>query len=155
MVEELFYDTPSYTGFIFPLAKYFSSWLQEETHPLVQAGQKSFRICGARATAGELGFFHTWHLLGWPRRALPSDWVWSGRRNRQRTPISKMFHWRMLSVQPSFMPIYLKIERNIVGKNDLLVLRIYSESIYNGLGIVLKFFINRNHLAINHKIQLR
>ncbi|PKN87845.1 MAG: YgeY family selenium metabolism-linked hydrolase [Chloroflexi bacterium HGW-Chloroflexi-8] len=40
LVEELFYDTPSYTGFTFPLNKYFPSWLQEESHPLVQAGQK-------------------------------------------------------------------------------------------------------------------
>lgn len=37
-VEELFYDTPSYTGFTFPLNKYFPAWLQEDSHPLVQAG---------------------------------------------------------------------------------------------------------------------
>ena len=41
LVEELFYDTPSYTGFSFPLNKYFPPWLQEESHPLVQAGLKS------------------------------------------------------------------------------------------------------------------
>jgi len=38
-VEELFYDTPSYTGLVFPVAKYFPAWALEETHPLVQAGQ--------------------------------------------------------------------------------------------------------------------
>ena len=43
VVEELFYDTPSYTGFVFPLNKYFPAWLQEESHPLVQAGQKTIR----------------------------------------------------------------------------------------------------------------
>jgi putative selenium metabolism hydrolase len=43
LVEELFYDTPSYTGFTFPLAKYFPAWLQDEAHPLVQAGLKSVR----------------------------------------------------------------------------------------------------------------
>ncbi len=42
-VEELFYDTPSYTGFKFPLNKYFPAWLQEESHPLVQAGLRSVR----------------------------------------------------------------------------------------------------------------
>lgn len=41
LVEELFYDVPSYTGFKFPLNKYFPAWLQEESHPLVQAGLKS------------------------------------------------------------------------------------------------------------------
>lgn len=42
-VEELYYDTPSYTGFVFPLNKYFPSWLEEESHPLVQAGLKTIR----------------------------------------------------------------------------------------------------------------
>jgi acetylornithine deacetylase/succinyl-diaminopimelate desuccinylase-like protein len=38
-VEELFYDEPSYTGFVFPVDKYFPAWALEESHPLVQAGQ--------------------------------------------------------------------------------------------------------------------
>ena len=40
-VEELFYDTPSYTGFVFPVSKYYPAWLLEDTHPLTQAGQKT------------------------------------------------------------------------------------------------------------------
>ena len=43
LVEELFYDTPSYTGFVFPLNKYFPAWLLEETHPLVRAGLKTIQ----------------------------------------------------------------------------------------------------------------
>ncbi len=43
IVEELFYDTPSYTGFKFPLAKYFPSWLQEDNHALVVAGQNTIK----------------------------------------------------------------------------------------------------------------
>jgi putative selenium metabolism hydrolase len=43
LVEELYYDTPSYTGFTFPLAKYYPSWLQEESHPLVQSGLKAVK----------------------------------------------------------------------------------------------------------------
>ena len=38
-LEELFYDEPSYTGFVFPVDKYFPAWAYEENHPLVQAGQ--------------------------------------------------------------------------------------------------------------------
>lgn len=38
-VEELFYDEPSYTGFVFPVDKYFPAWALDEAHPLVQAGQ--------------------------------------------------------------------------------------------------------------------
>ncbi|MGB4596290.1 MAG: YgeY family selenium metabolism-linked hydrolase [Anaerolineaceae bacterium] len=43
LVEELYYDTPSYTGFVFPLTKYYPAWLMEDTHPLVQAGLKSIQ----------------------------------------------------------------------------------------------------------------
>lgn len=45
-VEELFYDEPSYTGFIFPVDKYFPAWALEENHPLVQAGQNSRQAIG-------------------------------------------------------------------------------------------------------------
>jgi putative selenium metabolism hydrolase len=38
-VEELFYDAPSYTGFVFPVSKYYPAWLLEDSHPLVHAGQ--------------------------------------------------------------------------------------------------------------------
>lgn len=43
LVEELIYDTPSYTGFTFPLNKYFPSWLLEDSHPLALAGLKSIQ----------------------------------------------------------------------------------------------------------------
>ncbi len=43
LVEELYYDTPSYTGYKFPLPKYFPSWLLEDSHPLVQAGQNTIK----------------------------------------------------------------------------------------------------------------
>jgi putative selenium metabolism hydrolase len=45
-VEELFYDEPSYTGFVFPVDKYFPAWALAEDHPLVQAGQKARRLAG-------------------------------------------------------------------------------------------------------------
>jgi putative selenium metabolism hydrolase len=38
-VEELFYDEPSYTGFKFPVSKYYPAWVLNDGHPLVQAGQ--------------------------------------------------------------------------------------------------------------------
>ncbi|HNO30231.1 MAG TPA: YgeY family selenium metabolism-linked hydrolase [Anaerolineales bacterium] len=45
-LEELFYDDPSYTGFVFPVDKYFPAWAYEETHPLVQAGQAARKQIG-------------------------------------------------------------------------------------------------------------
>lgn len=40
-VKQLYYDTPSYTGFVYPVDKFFPAWLMEEQHPLVQAGQRT------------------------------------------------------------------------------------------------------------------
>jgi putative selenium metabolism hydrolase len=45
-VEELFYDEPSYTGFVYPVDKYFPAWAIEESHPLVAAGQAARRAVG-------------------------------------------------------------------------------------------------------------
>ncbi|NTW12941.1 MAG: YgeY family selenium metabolism-linked hydrolase, partial [Anaerolineales bacterium] len=38
-VEELFYDEPSYTGFVFPVSKFYPPFLLDDAHPLTQAGQ--------------------------------------------------------------------------------------------------------------------
>ncbi len=40
-VEELFYDDPSYTGFVFPVSKFYPPWILDEAHPLSQAGQQT------------------------------------------------------------------------------------------------------------------
>jgi putative selenium metabolism hydrolase len=45
-VEELFYDEPSYTSFVFPVDKYFPAWALDEGHALVQAGQLARKTMG-------------------------------------------------------------------------------------------------------------
>lgn len=56
-VEELFYDEPSYTGFVFPVDKYFPAWAFEESHPLVSAGQETRKQIGLPdAPAGKWDF---------------------------------------------------------------------------------------------------
>ena len=45
-LEMLFYDEPSYTGFVFPVEKYFPAWALEESDPLVQAGQAARKLIG-------------------------------------------------------------------------------------------------------------
>lgn len=56
-VEEMFYDTPSYTGFVFPVDKYFPAWALEDEHPLVQAGQRARFIIGLpEAPSGKWNF---------------------------------------------------------------------------------------------------
>jgi putative selenium metabolism hydrolase len=54
-VEELFYDEPSYTGFKFPVSKYYPAWLQADDHPMTQAGQNTIK-----ALWGEERELDTW-----------------------------------------------------------------------------------------------
>ena len=56
-VEALFYDVPSYTGFVFPVDKYFPAWAIPEDHALVQAGLETRRLLGLDdAPAGKWSF---------------------------------------------------------------------------------------------------
>lgn len=56
-VEELFYDEPSYTGFRFPVEKYFPAWVLEDEHPLVRAGQEARQLIGMpEAATGKWDF---------------------------------------------------------------------------------------------------
>ena len=56
-VEELFYNDPSYTGFVFPVDKYYPAWALEESHPLVQAGQQVIRdLWGETRPTGKWSF---------------------------------------------------------------------------------------------------
>jgi len=56
-VEEMFYDDPSYTGFVFPVDKYFPAWAYDDAHPLVQAGQQARALIGLpEAPSGKWSF---------------------------------------------------------------------------------------------------
>jgi putative selenium metabolism hydrolase len=56
-VEELFYDTPSYTGFVFPVSKFYPPWLLEDNHPLAQAGQSTIEaLWGEKRPLGTWDF---------------------------------------------------------------------------------------------------
>jgi len=56
-VEELFYDEPSYTGFVFPVSKFYPPWLLEDTHPLAQAGQVTIEaLWGEKRNLGTWDF---------------------------------------------------------------------------------------------------
>ena len=56
-LEELFYDEPSYTGFVLPVDKYFPAWALDAAHPLVVAGQRARQAIGLPdAPAGKWNF---------------------------------------------------------------------------------------------------
>ncbi|MFH0793002.1 MAG: YgeY family selenium metabolism-linked hydrolase, partial [bacterium] len=50
-VNEMFYDDPSYTGFVFQVDKYFPAWALEEDHPLVAVGQATRKELWGREEA--------------------------------------------------------------------------------------------------------
>ena len=54
-VEELYYDAPSYTGFVFPVSKFYPPWLLDDAHPLTQVGQRTIE-----ALWGEKRALGTW-----------------------------------------------------------------------------------------------
>lgn len=56
-VEILMYTEPSYTGFVFPVEKYFPAWALDESHPLIKAGQQVRQLIGLEAApAGKWNF---------------------------------------------------------------------------------------------------
>jgi putative selenium metabolism hydrolase len=56
-VEELFYDAPSYTGFVFPVSKFYPPWLLDDAHPLTQAGQATIEsLWGEKRNLGTWDF---------------------------------------------------------------------------------------------------
>ncbi len=53
----MFYDDPSYTGFVFPVDKIFPAWALPEEHPLVQAGvQAGAQLWGDPLPTGKWDF---------------------------------------------------------------------------------------------------
>lgn len=71
-VESLFYDEPSYTGFVFPVDKYFPAWLMEEDHPLVQAGQTTRELIGLEPAASGKWSFSTNGVYWAGKAGIPS-----------------------------------------------------------------------------------
>lgn len=71
-VEEMFYEEPSYTGFVFPVDKYFPAWALEEAHPLVQAGMQARRLLGLPDTPSGKWDFSTNGIYWAGKAGIPS-----------------------------------------------------------------------------------
>ncbi len=91
-VEELFYDAPSYTGFVFPVSKFYPPWLSGRRSSADPGRAVHDRgALGREPGAGHLGFLHQRHLLG-RQGGHPVHWLWSWRREdrphapRERAP---------------------------------------------------------------------
>jgi putative selenium metabolism hydrolase len=82
-IREMFYDTPSYTGFKFPVDKYFPAWAIPEDSPLVQAAARTTEsLWGRRAPIGRWNF--STNGIYWSGKAnipcigfAPSNEVWA------------------------------------------------------------------------------
>jgi putative selenium metabolism hydrolase len=56
-IREMFYDTPSYTGFRFPVDKYYPAWAIPEEHPLVRTAARTTELLwGKPAQIGRWNF---------------------------------------------------------------------------------------------------
>ena len=58
-IEVLQYDHPSYTGLVYPMEKYYPTWLLAEDHPLVRAGVTTFESMFGRAPVVDKWTFST------------------------------------------------------------------------------------------------
>jgi putative selenium metabolism hydrolase len=72
VLEELFYDEPSYTGFVFPVDKYFPAWAIDEHHPLVVAGQQARSAVGLPAAPTGKWNFSTNGIYWAGKAGIPS-----------------------------------------------------------------------------------
>jgi putative selenium metabolism hydrolase len=71
-VEELLYDDPSYTGFVFPVDKYFPAWAMDEDHPIVTAAQATRKAIGFPDTPSGKWNFSTNGIYWGGKAKIPS-----------------------------------------------------------------------------------
>ena len=71
-LAELFYDEASYTGFVFPVEKYFPAWALPEDHPLVQAGLAVRGLIGLAAAPASKWNFSTNGIYWAGKAGIPS-----------------------------------------------------------------------------------
>ena len=71
-IRELFYDAPSYTGYIYPVEKYFPAWLIPDDHPLCVAGQLTRKLMGLSDTGTGKWDFSTNGIYWAGKAGIPS-----------------------------------------------------------------------------------
>jgi putative selenium metabolism hydrolase len=71
-VEMMKYSDPSYTGFVFPVDKYFPAWSLPEEHPLVQAGLQTAALIGLPDLPASKWNFSTNGIYWMGKAGIPS-----------------------------------------------------------------------------------
>lgn len=71
-VEMLFYNDPSYTGFVYEVDKYFPAWAFPDDHPFVQAGVETRRMIGFPAAPTGKWNFSTNGIYWAGKAGIPS-----------------------------------------------------------------------------------
>lgn len=89
-VEILQYAEPSYTGFVFPVEKYFPTWVLEETHPLVQAAQEVRRAIGLPEARPGKWDFSTNGIYWMGKASIPSIGFAPGNEIYAHTPLEQV-----------------------------------------------------------------
>ncbi|TNE49581.1 MAG: YgeY family selenium metabolism-linked hydrolase [Deltaproteobacteria bacterium] len=71
-VEMLFYDEPSYTGFVFPVEKYYPAWALDEDHEFVTASQDVRSLIGLKEEPSGKWDFSTNGIYWRGKAGIPS-----------------------------------------------------------------------------------
>jgi len=82
-IHEMWYDAPSYTGYVFEVDKYYPAWAIPEEHPMVQAGVRATELLWSKPAAVGRWNFST-NGIYWSGKAnipcigfAPSDEIWA------------------------------------------------------------------------------
>jgi putative selenium metabolism hydrolase len=89
-VEEMTYDDPSYTGFVFPVDKYFPAWAMDENHPIVIAGQETRKAIGLPEAASGKWNFSTNGIYWAGKAKIPSIGFGPGNEEYAHTTLEQV-----------------------------------------------------------------
>ena len=89
-VEMMKYAEPSYTGFVFPVDKYFPAWALDENHPLVQAGVQAARSIGLPEHAPSKWNFSTNGIYWMGKAGIPSIGFGPGEEETAHTTLDSV-----------------------------------------------------------------
>ncbi len=84
------YETPSYTGFVFPVEKIFPAWSLAEDHPYVQAGKMTFESCYGRPARTGKWVFSTNATYWMGKAGIPAIGFGPGEEKWAHSPLDQV-----------------------------------------------------------------
>ncbi len=103
------YETPSYTGFVFPVEKIFPAWALTEDHPYVRAAQSAFASCYGRPAKTGKWVFSTNATYWMGKAGIPSLGFGPGEEHWAHTTLDQVPAYEMVQCADFYalLPFFL------------------------------------------------